>query len=357
VIISRTPFRVSFFGGGTDYPVWYNGNGGAVLATTIDKYCYLTCRFLPPFFDFQSRIVWSQVEHVTENSQIKHPAVRETLSFLGIDDGVEIHHVGDLPARTGLGSSSTFVVGLLHALYALRGTMPSKRQLALEAIHIERDRLGESVGSQDQVAAANGGLNRIDFGGGIEFRVSPIILAQERLDMLQDHLMLFFTGFSRDASEIAEEQIKATSQKSRELSTMYQMVDEATNILAGKSDLCEFGRLLHETWQLKRSLTDRISTPEIDSIYDAARAAGAIGGKLLGAGGGGFMLFFVRPERHHDVQAALGKLLHVPFRFESSGSQIIFYDPQPSYGPKTTPASESRMNVSLRAGPGAVRNS
>jgi D-glycero-alpha-D-manno-heptose-7-phosphate kinase len=329
MIISRTPFRISFFGGGTDYPVWYRENGGAVLATSIDKYCYLTCRYLPPFFEHRSRIVWSQIEDVREVSQIKHPAVREILTSMGIDDGLEIHHDGDLPARSGLGSSSSFVVGLLHALYALKGEMRSKMQLAQEAIHVEQELLQDNIGSQDQVSVACGGLNRIDFGGPEEFQVSSIILPQERLKLLENHLMLFYTGIARNASEIAGEQIKVTSQRSRELTEMYNMVTEGSNILAGNADICDFGRLLNESWQLKRSLTGLITTPLIDDIYEKALDSGAIGGKLLGAGGGGFMLFFAPPEQREAVKKALDSFLHVPFHFESSGSQIIYYQPDP----------------------------
>ena len=331
MIISRTPFRLSFFGGGTDYPIWYRENGGAVLATTINKYCYITCRYLPPFFEHRSRIVWSLIERVKDITEIQHPSVRETLAFMNIKEGVEIHHDGDLPARSGLGSSSSFTVGIIHVLYALKGIMPSKRQLALDAIHIEQERLKENVGSQDQISAAFGGFNRIDFDVEGDFRVSPIILPKERLQFLQDYLMLFFTGLSRTASEIAGEQIRTTPKKKQELSTMYQMVDEAINVLISNADLSEFGKLLHETWQLKRSLTNRISTPQIDEIYETARRAGAIGGKLLGAGGGGFIIFFVRPEEQHKVKEALKHLLYVPFRFESSGSRIIFYDPESFY--------------------------
>jgi len=331
MIISRTPFRISFFGGGTDYPIWYRENGGAVLATTINKYCYITCRYLPPFFEHRNRIVWSIIERVKDITEIQHPSVRETLTFINIKEGVEIHHDGDLPARSGLGSSSSFTVGILHALYALKGIMPSKRRLALDAIQIEQERLKENVGSQDQISAAFGGFNRIDFDVENDFRVSPIILLKERLQLLQEHLMLFFTGLSRTASEIAGAQIRATPRKKQELNTMYQMVGEAINLLTSNVDLSEFGKLLNETWQLKRSLTNRISPPQIDEIYDTALKAGAIGGKLLGAGGGGFILFFVRPEEQHRVKEALKHLLYVPFRFEFSGSQIIFYDPDSLY--------------------------
>jgi len=327
MIISRTPFRISFFGGGTDYPAWYQKNGGAVLATTIDKYCYITCRYLPPFFEHKSRIVWSQTELIQDIDEIRHPSVRETLKFMGITEGMEIHHAADLPARTGLGSSSSFTVGLLHALYALKGMMPNKMQLALDAIHIEQERIKENVGSQDQTLAASGGFNRIDFSGKNNIQVRPITLNHQRLELLQNHLMLLFTGFSRNASEIAGEQIKNIPHKKTILSTMRQMVDEAINILNGDNDLLDFGKLLHESWQLKRNLTDKISTPLIDEIYSTALSAGALGGKLLGAGGGGFMLIFAKPEVQPRIKNKLKNLLYVPFRFENLGSQIIFYEP------------------------------
>ncbi|MBI4596899.1 MAG: kinase [Candidatus Omnitrophica bacterium] len=328
MIISRTPFRISLFGGGTDYPAWYRERGGAVLVTTMNKYCYLSCRWLPPFFDYASRVVWSQIELVNDASKIQHPVVRETLKFLNITQGVELHHTGDLPARTGLGSSSSFTVGLLHALYGLKGMMPSKAQLARDAIHVEQERLNEHVGCQDQVITAFGGLNRIEFLRDGTFHVSPVMLAEDRLAELQDHLMLFFTGVSRNASEIAAEQIKATERKVAELQRMHQMVDEAIRLLQGTEDIAVLGRLLHDGWQLKKSLTDRISTAQIDEMYDAALRAGAIGGKLLGAGGGGFFLVFARPTDHERVSEALRDLLHVPFRFEHAGSRIIFYEPQ-----------------------------
>lgn len=329
MIISRTPFRISFFGGGTDYPVWFREHGGAVLATTIDKYCYITCRHLPPFFEHRSRLVYSRVETVESNDQIEHPAVRGVLRHLNITEGLEIHHDGDLPARTGLGSSSAFTVGFLHALYGLRGRMPTKTQLASDAIHIEQDVLKESVGSQDQIIAAFGGFNRIEFPTDHRFQVSPVIVTDEQRARLQERLMLCFTGFARTASEIAGEQIQATPMKTRELRLMRQMVDEAIHILQeDDDDLAAFGRLLHEGWQVKRSLTSRISTPQIDALYETARAAGAVGGKLLGAGGGGFLLLFVRPEEQDRVKAALRGVLHVPFRFETGGSRIIFYEPE-----------------------------
>lgn len=327
MIISRTPFRISFFGGGTDYPVWYSENGGAVLAVTINKYCYISSRYLPPFFDHKNRIVWSMIELVKDGEEIKHPAVRETLAYMGITEGVELHHDGDLPARAGLGSSSAFTVGLLHALYGMKGIMPTKMKLALDAIHVEQERIRENVGSQDQVMAAFGGFNRVSFAGTNDFRVSPIVLRPERLTMLQDHLMLFFTGFARTASDIAGEQIKVARQKHNELSEMQQMVDEAIRILCGDGSLSAFGKLLHESWLLKKSLTDRISTPLVDEIYGRARKSGSIGGKLLGAGGGGFLLLFVEGDNRPKVKKALADLLEVPFKFETYGSQIIFNEP------------------------------
>lgn len=327
MIISRTPFRISFFGGGTDYPVWVSEHGGAVLAATINKYCYISCRYLPPFFNHKSRIVWSMIELVKGISEIKHPAVRETLAYMGMAEGVELHHDGDLPARAGLGSSSAFTVGLLHALYGMKGVMPTKLQLAIDAIHVEQEKLKENVGSQDQVMAAFGGFNRVSFSGKNDFHVSPIVLKPERLTMLQDRLMLFFTGFARTASDIAGEQIRVARQKHKELSEMQQMVDQAVSILNGNRSLTAFGELLHESWLLKRSLTDKVSTPFIDDIYQNARKYGSIGGKLLGAGGGGFLLLFVEGDNQPKVKKALTDLLQVPFKFETYGSQIIFNEP------------------------------
>lgn len=327
MIISRTPFRISFFGGGTDYPVWYREHGGSVLATTIDKYCYIMCRPLPPFFEHRSRILYSQIELVKDSSEIQHPAVRETLRYLNIDDGLEIHHDADLPARTGLGSSSTFTVGLLHALHAFQGSIVGKMKLAQEAIHVEHDLLRETVGAQDQTSAAFGGFNRIDFSGERSITVTPVTLKKDRLGFFQDHCMLVFTGFTRTASEIAAEQVKLAGRKAGELRAMHAMVDAALGILSGTGDLAELGRLLHESWRIKKTLSDSIAPPAIDAIYDAARAAGAIGGKLIGAGGGGFMLLFARPEDHARIRKRIKGLLHVPIRFESQGSQIVYYDP------------------------------
>ncbi|TRZ83792.1 kinase [bacterium] len=328
MIISRTPFRISFFGGGTDYPIWYRENQGAVLSTTIDKYCYITARYLPPFFPHKYRIIYSKIETVKNIEEILHPAVRETLKFLDVDKGIEIHHDGDLPAKTGMGSSSAFTVGLLNSIYALRGIMASKDQLAKEAIHIERDILQENVGSQDQIATSYGGFNKINFNGNDKFRIEPIIITKDRISQLENHLMLYFTGFSRIASKVAQAQIENTPQKKRELTLMYQMVDEAISILTENKNILEFGKLLNETWELKRSISNKISNPIIDNIYGTALRAGAIGGKLLGAGGGGFMIFFVPPKKQPKVKEALKSLLEVPFNFESEGSQIIYYNSQ-----------------------------
>ncbi len=332
MIISKTPFRVSFFGGGTDYPVWFHENGGAALSTTIDKYCYISCRYLPPFFDYRHRIVYSKTEQITEIDDIDHPAVREVFRFMDLKRGVEIHHDGDLPARTGLGSSSSFTVGLLHTLYALNGRMVTKDQLAKEAIYVEQGMIKENVGSQDQIAAAFGGFNKIIFHRDGSFSVNPLFLTNNKLKELQDHLMLFFTGFSRNASDIAGEQIKKTPLKKRELHRMHEMVDQAISILGNdNTDICDFGRLLHESWTIKRGLTDRITTSHIDEIYEAAYSAGALGGKLLGAGGGGFMVIFAKPENQDLIKEKLSDLLLVPFQFETSGSQIIIYQPNLSY--------------------------
>jgi D-glycero-alpha-D-manno-heptose-7-phosphate kinase len=327
MIISRTPFRVSFFGGGTDYNGWFQEHGGSVLATTIDKYCYINCRYLPPFFEHKSRIIYSKMEHVRESiDEIDHPSVREVLRFLNIHEGVEIHHDGDLPARTGLGSSSSFTVGLLNSLYALKGQMVTKDKLAREAIHVEQDMIKENVGCQDQTLAAYGGFNLIEFGGTNHLRVQPLSIPAVKLNLFQDHLMLFFTGFSRNASSIAKTQIENIPQKKAELVRMHEMVHEAIEILNGH-DLLKFGRLLDESWKLKRTLSDKISNTHIDDLYSTAIAAGAVGGKLLGAGGGGFILLFAQPSSQDKIRSKLKGLLEVPFKFENLGSQIIFYQP------------------------------
>ena len=328
MIISRTPFRISFFGGGTDYPAWYQQNGGAVLSTTIDKYCYVSCRVLPPFFEHRIRVVYSKAECCQHYSQIQHPAVRETLRFLGLDHGLEIHHDGDLPARSGMGSSSSFTVGLLHALYAHMGVMPSKMKLATESIYIEQEMIKETVGCQDQVCVAHGGLNQINFSREGHVNIQPIVLPAERLEQLNAHLMLFYTGIKRTASAVAKEYVNGINTRSVLLSKMRSMVDQAVDILTSTCDLAHFGELLHQTWMLKRSLAPGVSNSSVDDIYSRAMDAGALGGKIMGAGGGGFLLLFVPPEKQPAVRQVLSNRIHVPFRFESSGSQIIFYAPE-----------------------------
>lgn len=328
MIISRTPYRLSFFGGGTDYPGWYAEHGGQVLSTTIDKYCYLTLRYLPPFFEHKLRVVYSKIESVTSYEEIVHPAVRETLRYLRFNDGLEIHHDGDLPARSGMGSSSSFTVGLLNALYALKGRMRSKKQLMVEAIHIEQDMIKETVGSQDQAAAAFGGLNKIVFNTSGDIDIQPVILHRGRINELSSHLMLFYTGIMRTASEVAKSYVEDIFSKVDRLSRMHKMVDEGVEILSSNKCICNFGELLHEAWQAKRGLSEKVTNSVVDDLYARAREAGAIGGKILGAGGGGFLLFFAPPSTQSQVREALSELLHVPFRFESNGSQIIFYDPR-----------------------------
>lgn len=328
MIITRTPFRISFFGGGTDHPVWYEKNGGAVLSASINKYCYISCRYLPPFFKHKHRIVYSEQEEVNNINEIDHPSVRESMRYAGIEDGLEIHHDGDLPAMSGLGSSSSFTVGLLHALYGLNGRITTKRQLASDAIHVEQNMIKENVGSQDQVAASFGGLNKIDFGGTTGISVIPITISEKRLNEFQDHLLLFFTDFSRKASEIEAKKLKKFKDKGNELRAMAAMVPEGVDILKGHRDLNDFGKLLREGWKLKRSLAPVVSTSKIDDMYETGVRAGAIGGKLLGAGGGGFMLFFAPPERHKKIKEKLKKFLNVPFKIEYMGSQIIYYAPQ-----------------------------
>lgn len=332
MIITRTPFRISFFGGGTDYPVFYKEHGGAVLSSSINKYCYINCRYLPPFFDYAYRIRYSKREETNRISEIQHPTVRECLKLSKIEKGIEMVHTSDIPARSGVGSSSSFTVGFLNALYALQGKMTTKRNLAREAIHVEQTIVCESVGSQDQVVASFGGLNKIEFGGTREFFVNPMTISEEKKDLLQDSLLLFFTGFSRTASEIACEQIKLTPQKIRELKEMQGFVDEACSILNGSKDnINDFGKLLHQSWMIKRELTDLISNSNIDDMYETALSAGAIGGKLCGAGGGGFLILFVPPENQQKVIEKLTGLLHVSFIFDNLGSQVIMYSTQDFY--------------------------
>jgi len=332
MIITRTPFRISFFGGGTDYPAWYRQNGGEVLAAAIDKYCYITCRRLPPFFDHKHRIVYSKIENVREIDEIRHPAVREVLRWAKERRGLEIHHDGDLPARSGLGSSSSFTVGLVHALRALRGEMVEKEALAREATHIEQDLIGETVGSQDQISAAVGGFNHIRFHRNGAIDIVPVILPKGRISDLCDRLMLFFTGISRFASDVAKTQVDNFCNREYQLQRMQGMVGEALEILKDdKKPLTEFGRLLHETWELKRTLSCSVSNAKIDEMYERARAAGAVGGKLLGAGGGGFFLVFAESDVRPSVREALKDLVYVPFAFDYSGSRVVLYRPNGFY--------------------------
>jgi D-glycero-alpha-D-manno-heptose-7-phosphate kinase len=331
MVISRTPYRISFFGGGTDYPAWYREHGGAVLATSIDKYCYLTCRYLPPFFEHRYRIVYSFIETVGSIDEIRHPAAREVLRRMALSYGVEVHHDGDLPARSGIGSSSAFTVGLLHALHALKGEMATKHQLVTESIEIEQDVLSETVGSQDQVLAAYGGFNRVLFQTSGEIGVHPMTLPRERIESLNDHLMLFYTGVRRTASDVAKSYVNDIGSRTRQLCIMRELVDEAVALLNSRHELNGFGQLLHEAWKVKRSLSASVTNPEVDAIYEAAHSAGAIGGKLTGAGAGGFMLLFAPPECHKAIRERLNRLLLVPFRFDFNGSQIISYDRGENY--------------------------
>ncbi len=267
MIISKTPFRISFFGGGTDYPEWYHENGGSVLATTIDKYCYISCRHLPPFFEHKHRIVYSKIESVKTTEEIQHPVVRAVLSNLSITDGLEIHHDADLPARSGLGSSSSFTVGLINVLNALKGLQISKQDLAKQATYIEQEVLKETVGSQDQVLAAFGGFNRIDFHPDDSFNISPVIINKDLVEQLQSHMLLFFTGLSRFSSDIARDKVSNFTNRFQELTQIKEMVDEGMSILQSPSTpIMDLGKLMHESWKLKRSLSDKVSTPKIDEI-------------------------------------------------------------------------------------------
>jgi D-glycero-alpha-D-manno-heptose-7-phosphate kinase len=328
MIITKTPYRISFFGGGTDHPAWYLENGGKVLATTFDKYCYISLRPLPPFFDHKYRIVYSIIESINKIEEIKHPPVREILKYYSVKGGLEIHHDGDLPARSGLGSSSAFTVGLLNAMNAFLGKKSDSSNLAKTAIYIEQELLKEHVGSQDQISAAYGGFNEIGFHEDGEFTITPVGVNKTRLDDLNKHLMLFFTGVSRFSSEIAQSQIANMDNCINQMNELYEMVDEGSSILSNNNTpIDDFGKLLHNAWITKRSLSNKISNSTIDELYDAAIRSGAIGGKVLGAGGGGFILFFVKPENQDKVKRALPKLTYVPFNFENSGSKIVVNQP------------------------------
>ena len=331
MIITRTPYRISMFGGGTDYPGWYREHGGAVLSTTIDKYCYINARHLPPFFDHQFRVVYSQIESTNTIEEIQHPSVRATLKFMNLNRGIEIHQDGDLPARSGMGSSSAFTVGLLNALYALKGHMATKEQLANESIHLEQDLLKETVGSQDQVNAAYGGFNHITFHTSGEISVRPVIIPPDRLNELTSHLMLFYTGIKRTADKVAGSYVPSLEKKRRQLRILRDMVEEALSVLCGHGPIKEYGELLHEGWLAKQAISEKISNDAISELYNTARDSGAIGGKITGAGGGGFMLLFVPPQFQPAVREKLNRLIHVPFNFETAGSQVIFYDRDQDY--------------------------
>jgi D-glycero-alpha-D-manno-heptose-7-phosphate kinase len=330
MVISRTPYRISFFGGGTDYPTWYLKHGGQVLSTTIDKHLYISCRYLPPFFEHKLRVVYSKVEEVKHPDDISHASVRETLKFLSIYNGLEIHYDGDLPGRSGMGSSSSFTVGLIQALYAFQGKLIDNHQLAKDAIHIEQNMINEIVGSQDQVNAAYGGLNKIQFRPDGEITINPVTISRDRVQALEGNLMLFYTGIVRTAEKVARSYVVDIETKEKPLMKMFAMVDEAIEILKN-GDLDDFGLLLDKAWQEKRSLSKEVSNSNIDEIYAKALSTGALGGKLSGAGGGGFLLLYVPHDKQSVMRKELSHLLHVPFNFESNGSQIIFYDQHKEY--------------------------
>ena len=330
MIISQTPYRISFFGGGTDYPGWYLKHGGQVLSTTIDKYLYISCRYLPPFFEHRLRLVYSKEEIAQHAYELDHPAAREALKYVGIDYGLEIHYDGDLPGRSGLGSSSAFTVGLLNALYAYKEQPFTKHRLAMESIHIEQDIIKETVGSQDQVNAAYGGLNHIEFQTSGKINVNQITIPKDRLNALSDNLMLFYTGIIRTAEKVAQSYVINIHSKKKQLLKMYDMVNDAIRIL-NSGDLDDFGLLLNETWEQKRSLSNIVSNEHVDNIYGSACSAGALGGKLSGAGGGGFILLYVPLENQPAVKKKLSNLLYVPFSFETNGSQIIFSGKEKKY--------------------------
>ena len=326
MIITKTPFRMSFFGGGTDMPSFFNENGGAVISTTFDKYCYVNVRHLPPFMPYYSELVYSKIERVNSIEDIVHPLIRECMRLHDIHE-IRLTYEGDLPARTGLGTSSTFAVGMLNAFCALKGKMMSKAQLAQEAIRVERVILQEHGGWQDQVAAAFGGLNRIDFKDN-EFKVSPLVIHPDRKAQLDDSLMLFYTGVTRFSSDVQKDTFAKPEDKQAQLKEMLALVDDAQAILEDKNaDLNDFGRMLDHTWKLKRGTGSKVSNGSIDELYERGIKAGALGGKLLGAGGGGFLLFYVEPDKQQNVINALNELMHVPFNFENEGTSIVYYNP------------------------------
>lgn len=325
MIISRTPFRVSFFGGGTDYEPWYSENGGSILSTAINKYCYISIRRLPPFFDHTIRFVWSKIEEVQTADSIIHPVVRALLLQQNLNN-IEIHHNGDLPSRAGLGSSSSFTVGLVNSLAAYAGSLVDKKSLANQAIHIERNILRENVGIQDQIAASYGGMNLIQIEKDGGFKVNPVPISKARLSELERSIMLVYTGVSRFSSEVAKDQVANIGFREEELKQMANLAITGARIVSGTGSLDRFGELLGETWELKKSLSSSISNTDIDNLYSLALKSGALGGKVLGAGGGGFMLLYVDPEKWLSLKSALSNFLVVPVAFDYNGSQIIFYE-------------------------------
>lgn len=325
MIITRTPFRMSFFGGGTDFSGFFNKHGGAVISTTFDKYCYVTVRHLPAFFEYKTHLTYSKTEYVNSYEEIQHPAIRAAMKHMDMHN-IRLTYESDLPARTGLGTSSSFAVGMIEAFYALNGKYADKRKLADDAIYLERELCKEAGGIQDQIAASFGGLNRIDFSKD-GYTVRPIVISRARKEKLNNNLMLFFTGFSRFSSDIQKGTEKSMKDKTNELLEMYSLVDKAEKILTDEScDLDDFGKLLDYTWKLKRGISSGISTGSIDEQYEKAMKAGALGGKLLGAGGGGFLLFYVPQEKQEAVKKALENQMYVPFKFENEGTRIIHFE-------------------------------
>lgn len=328
MIITKTPFRMSFFGGGTDMEEYFREYGGAVLSTTFDKYCYVNVRHLPRFFEYSTELSYSKTERVTNIDDIQHPAIKEAMKMLNMQE-IRLTYEADLPARSGLGTSSSFAVGMLNAFYALKGKYADKKKLADEAIYLERVLCNETGGWQDQIAAAFGGFNRINFGPD-GYEVLPVIISPERKRQLNDNLMMFFTGFTRFSSDIQKaNNVSGTEEKRAKLKKMYKLVDEAEAVLTDKNrSLDDFGKLLDITWKLKRETGGTVSTGSIDELYEKGITAGAIGGKLLGAGGGGFLVFYVQPDKQNSVREAMKDLMYIPFKFENCGTRVIHYSPE-----------------------------
>lgn len=325
MIITKTPFRMSFFGGGTDMEDFFREHGGAVLSTTFDKYCYVTVRHLPRFFDYSTEISYAKTERVTSIDAIQHPAVRNAMKMLDMHE-IRLTYEADLPARSGLGTSSSFAVGMLNAFYALKGKYADKRKLADDAIYLERVLCQEAGGWQDQIAASYGGFNRINFNKDGSYDVLPVIISPDRKKQLDDNLLMFFTGFTRFSSEVQKANAAGHVDKTRQKLEMLELVDEAEKVLVDKNrDLDDFGRMLDHTWKLKRQTGNAITTDGIDALYARGIEAGALGGKLLGAGGGGFLVFYVQPEKKEAVMTAMKDLLYVPFHFEDGGSRVLYY--------------------------------